>query len=183
MDNNKALGQQMQNVLDKLREELTSISTGRANISLIKDVLVEAYGTKTPLVQLASLSVPEPRTILIQPWDKEIIKTIEKAINLANINAIVSTNADSVKLSLSSLTQEKREDLIKLAQDKTEQARISLRNLREIEWKEAQKKEQDSEISEDEKFRLKDELQKLIDNYNKKLEELLNTKVRNIKGV
>jgi len=165
------------NFLDR---EMAKIRTGRATPSLVEDIVVECFNQKLPLKQLAAISVSGPREILIQPWDSSYIEGIISAITRAGIgvNPIVDKNV--IRIVLPSLSQEYRKSLLKIISDKQEETRITIRRWREDVWKEIQEKTREGEIREDDKFRAKDELQKIIDKYNEKIEEMGERKKREI---
>ena len=159
-----------------LKKEYQGIRTGRATPTLLDGVLVESYGSRMPLIQVGSVSVEDARTIRIAPWDQSQIKAIEKGVTDANLGVGVSADERGVRVTFPELTSERRGALMKIAKDKLEDARVSLRGERDRVWSDIQKKEKESEISEDEKFRYKDEMQKLIDEGNKKLDALAEKK-------
>ena len=159
-----------------LKKELGSIRTGRANMAVLDSITVEAYGSYMPINQLANVSVEDPRTIRIAPWDMSLGKNIDKAIGLSNLGLSSSVDDKGVRIFFPELTGERREMLVKLAKEKFEEARIALRKERENSWDDIQTKEKEGLMSEDEKFRSKDEMQKFIDEGNRKLEELFSKK-------
>lgn len=154
-----------------LGKEFGGIRTSRANPNILDAVLVEVYGSKMPVKQLASITNEDPRTMRIVPYDLTQAKAIEKAITLANLGLSVGADDKGVRVSFPDLTSERRAGLIKLAKEKLEQAKISLRKHRDEEIDEIQKMEKAKTISEDEKFRLKTELQKIIDGESKILDD------------
>ncbi len=166
--------------LEKFKEELGTLRTGRATPALVEAVEVECYGSRMPLKQLAAISVPEPRILMVQPWDTNIVKEIEKAISTSRSGLSVATTGDLIRISIPPLDEESRKELVRALNQKMETARISIRSIREQAWKEIQDKERTGEIREDDKFRGKDELQKLIDEYNKKIDELSGAKEKEI---
>jgi len=172
----KKLINELKPSLDKtveyFKSELAGLSTGRASPSLLEDLEVECYGQKMSLKQLASIQVPEPRLIIVRPWDKEIIRNIEMAISQSKLGLTPIVEEEIIRLKIPSLSEERRKELVKILQEKLEECRISIRRQREEVWKEVQAMEQQKEISEDNKFKAKDELQKVIDEYNKKVEEI-----------
>lgn len=167
-------------IREKLGEELSVLRAGRANPSLVKDMLVDYYGSKVKLEGVATIGVQDARTLAIQPWDKNSMEPIEKAVRASNLGLQPVADKDIIRIILPELTGERRQALLKLAGEKFEEARIALRRSREDIWKEIQEKERAGEISEDEKFRLKDELQKKIDNLNSEFEEIVEKKRKEI---
>ncbi len=169
--------------LEKFKEELGSLRTGRATPALIETVEVECYGSRLPLKQIASIIVSEPRVLIVQPWDTNVIKEIEKAINTSRSGLSVAPAGDLIRINIPPLNEESRKDLVRILHQKMESARIIIRSLREQAWKEIQDKERAGEIREDDKFRGKEELQKTIDECNKKIEEAGGAKEKEIMTV
>jgi len=163
-----------------LRSEFSGIRTGRATPALLDSVMVEAYGSFMPINQVGSISVEDTRMMRVTPWDMSLAKPIEKAIMLADLGLSLATDEKGVRVNFPDLTSERRASLIKLAKQKLEDARIALRSEREKTIKDIDKKEKDGEISEDEKFRLKAELQKYIDEAGVVLEGLFIKKEKEI---
>jgi ribosome recycling factor len=163
-----------------LRGEFSSIRTGRASPAILDSVSVEAYGSLMQISQVASVSVEDARMMRITPWDMSLAKAVEKAIMLADLGLSLAVDDKGVRVSFPELTSDRRVSLIKLAKQKLEDARITLRGDREKTLKDIEKKEKDGEISEDEKFRLKTELQKYIDDANRMLDELFAKKEKEI---
>ena len=161
----------LEKIQEHLKNEIAGLRTGRATPALVEDLEVDYYGSKTPLKALASISAPEPRSLTIQPWDKNAIQPIEKAIQNSSLGLNPVTDRDVIRLSLPSMTEERRKEFIKLLGRHLEDARIKVRQEREDMLKEIDKKEKSKEISEDEKFRQKSEIQKIVEEINKKMEE------------
>ena len=153
-------------VLEFYKSDIASIRTGRATPALVEDLVVDAYGQKMTVKELASINTPEPRTIVIQPWDKGVLEPISVAIRNSSVGLSPVVDGDLIRLNIPALTEERRRDFIKLLKQKTEDARIKIRRVRE----EAHKTFDD--MSKDETFRAKEDLQKVVDSYNHKLEEL-----------
>jgi len=166
--------------LEYLKGELGSLQVGRATPSLIENLKVDCYGQELSINQLAAISAPEPRLIIIKPWDKEIIKNIESAIRDSKLGLNPITEEEFIRVSIPALNEERRKELVKIVQEKTEECRISIRRSRGDVWDQIQAMEQAKEISEDEKFKAKDELQKVIDEYNKKIEDISKKKEEDI---
>jgi ribosome recycling factor len=162
----------LEKIVEHFRDEMGKLRTGRANPSLVENVLVDYYGTKTPLKQLATISVPEPRVIAINPWDKNVLPVVEAAIRSGDLGLNPASDGQVVRINIPALTEERRKDLVKVLNQKAEEARITVRNVREDAWGKIQEMEKSGTISEDDKFRGKDKLQKVIDGYNEKIEEL-----------
>lgn len=167
-------------VVNFLERELLKIRTSRATPSLVEDVIVDCFGQKFPLKQLAAISTPETKQILIQPWDKSYIEGIVKALEKTGVGANPIVDKDIIRINLPPLSEEYRKSLLRLISEKQEEARKTIRHWREEAWSEIQEKTKAGEIREDDKFRAKDELQELIDDYNKKIEEIGEKKKKEI---
>lgn len=163
-----------------LKKETSSLRTGRATPALVENIMVDSYGTRTPLKHVASIAVEDARTIRITPWDTGVLKNIEQSISASNLGIQPIADKQSIRVALPELTEERRKSLIKLLGEKLEEARVSLKLKREEEWKDIQEKERAGEISEDDKFRHKEELQKIIDKVSAGLEEIAKNKEREI---
>lgn len=153
-----------------LSKEYAAIRTGRATPSILDHVLVSSYGSMMPINQVASITSEGPRGLRVVPWDTTVNKAIEKAIVDADLGLSVSMDEKGVRVLFPELTAERRQSLIKLAKQKLEDARVSLRKVRDQVWNDIQEKENAGTITEDEKFRLKTEMQKTVDETNKKLQ-------------
>lgn len=178
--NFSAFKQKIRAVEDHLTQALSQVRTGRAAPMLLDSVLVEAYGSKMNLRELASIGIEDARTLRVSPWDMTQIKEIERAITAANLGLSVAVDEKGVRVSFPELTSERRLEMVKIARGKLEEARVSLRAERDAVWNDIQKLEREGKMSEDEKFRAKDEMQKLTDEANKKLEEQMNRKEKEI---
>jgi ribosome recycling factor len=163
---------ELERVIKFLEKETAGIRTGRANPSLVENIVVECFGQKFPLKQLAAISSPNPKEIVVQPWDKSYIEPIEKAVSQSALGASPVVDKEVIRIVLPSLSDEYRKDLIRLLSEKQEEARRTIRRWREEAWSEVQEKCRKGEIREDDKFRAKDELQDLIDKYNNKVKEI-----------
>ena len=172
---------EMEKVISYLEKELNNIRASRATPSLVEEIIVDCFGQKFPLKQLAAISVPEPKQILIQPWDKSYIEGIAQALQKRGSGLSLVIDKESIRVNLPPLNEEYRKDLIRLVSEKEEQARRTLRKWREEAWKEVQEKTQKSEIREDDKFKAKDKLQEIIDQYNEKIEKMGENKRKEIK--
>ncbi len=158
------------------QSEAAAIRTGRAHSSLVEDISVEYLGSKLRIKELATIVVPEPRVIMIQPWDKQALPVIEKAIKESSLGLNPATDGHAVRLVLPPLTEERRKEFIKLLHQKVEEARIRVRQIREDVLKKVQSEVHAKTAREDEVFRAKEELQKIIDDINKKLDDLVKKK-------
>jgi ribosome recycling factor len=166
--------------VEHFKDELSQLRTGRANASLVESLSVDYYGAKSPLKQVASISVPEPRTIVISPWDKDCLVNIEKAIRESQLNLNPMNDGQVIRINIPALTEERRKELVKLLNQKAEDARVAVRKNREALWDEIQELEQAGKIGEDDKFSGKDKLQKVVDEYNGKIEEMRDKKEQEI---
>ncbi len=170
----------MQAAIEAVTRQFSTIRTGRAHPTLVESVKVDYYGTKTPLKQLANITTPEPRLIVIQPWDKNSINDIEKAILSSDVGITPMNDGKLIRLSMPQLTHERREELGKVIHRIAEEGKVSLRNTRHQANEEAAKLEKDNMMTEDDKFLTKDKVQKLVENYTKKLENVLAEKEKEI---
>lgn len=170
----------LQKIISDVRSDISSLRTGRATPALVEDLAVEAYGTAQPLKSLSAISTPEPRQILIQPWDKSLLPAIEKAIMSSPVGLQPIADKDAIRLSLPVLTEERKQHLAKLLREKLEEARIRVRQLRDGVMKDIDVREKAKEISEDEKFRRREEVEKTVGEHNKKIEELGGAKEKEI---
>lgn len=168
---------------DYFRDEIITLNVGRATPSIIENIVVDYYGTPTPLKQIATISIPDSRNILIQPWDKGQLKEIEKAINTAQLGFNPMNDGETVRITIPQPTEERRKDLVKHLHSLLEKAKISLRNIREEAVKEIKRMEKDKKIGEDERFTKQDEIQKIVDEYGDKLEEETEKKEKEIMTV
>jgi len=166
---------ELENTIQFLKGELVKIKTSRATPAMVEDIEIDCYNQKFPVKQLASINVPQPRLIIIQPWDKAILQDIERGIrNKSSFSPVV--DGELIRINIPTLSEEQRKEYCKVIADKTEEARISIRLNREKVWKDIQEMERKGEIREDDKFRAKDELQELVDDYNKKIDEMKKNK-------
>ncbi|MDP2587582.1 MAG: ribosome recycling factor [bacterium] len=166
-----------------LSDELGKVRTGRAHPGIVEDLSVEAYGSPTPLKGLASISTPEPRQILISPWDKGVVKDIEKAIQKSDLGLSPTVVGTDIRLVLPDLTEERREELVVMIQSKAEQARVTLRNLREDYLKAVKANVEQGGASEDDIAHAKKEAQVVIDESNTEIDRIVETKVEQIRTV
>ena len=166
--------------IEHFQEELKQLRTGRTSTALVENLLVDYYGSQSPLKQIASLSTPEPRTILIAPWDKSNLANIEKAIRESQLNLQPNNDGQVVRINVPQLTEERRKDLIKVLNQKAEAAKIAVRKIREDAWEEIQELEKSGKISEDDKFLGKENLQEIISEYNEKIQNIRDIKEKDI---
>jgi len=166
--------------IEHFKEELNQLRTGRASSALVDDLQVDYYGSKSPLKQVASVTIPEPRTIMISPWDKSQLVMIEKAIRESQLNLNPNNDGQVIRINIPALNEERRKELVKILNQKAEEARISVRKHREELWEEIQNLEKEGAIGEDDKFAGKDKLQAVVDEYNKKIEDIRQKKEEEI---
>ena len=149
---------QMQEVLKKLEEEFRNIRTGRANTSIVENIKVNYYGTQTPLKQMASLTTPDANSILISPWDQNALGDIETSIRASELGFNPINDGRNIRIVLPPLTEERRKEMSKMVEDMAEEARVGLRNIRQIVWNDIKKMEKDKKITEDDRYSAEDEL-------------------------
>lgn len=170
----------MKKAIEALRHDVGSVRTGRAAPSLVETLEVEAYGVPTPLIQLAAINAPEPRMILIQPWDKSLVKAIEKAIQSSDLGLAPNNDGNLIRLNIPALNEERRRDLVKLLHKKVEEGRVEIRALRRHTHDEMKSKEKSSGVSTDEVKRAEAQLQKLTDRYILMADEIGQAKEKEI---
>lgn len=166
-----------------LSKELSGIRAGRASVNLLDPIKVDAYGSFTPLSQVATVGAPEPRLLTVQVWDKSMVKAVEKAIRESSLGLNPAIDGQLIRVPLPALNEERRQELAKIAAKYAEEARISVRNVRRDGMESLKKMEKDSEISEDEHKRLSAEVQTMTDDHIKKIDEHLATKQKEITHV
>lgn len=166
--------------IEALRHDVGTVRTGRATPSLVENLEVEAYGVPTPLIQLAAIAAPEPRMIVITPWDKSLIKAIEKAIQGSDLALAPSNDGNLIRLNIPSLTEERRRDLVKLLHKKVEEGRVEIRTIRRHAHEEMKAKEKSSGVTADDVKRAETQLQKLTDRYILTADEIGEAKEKEI---
>jgi ribosome recycling factor len=170
----------MKKAVESVTREFSEIRTGRASPNLVEGLHINYYGTPTLLKQLASISVPDAHMIVIQPWDATAIVEIEKAIMKSNLGITPSNDGKLIRLSIPPLSKERRQELVKVVHNMSEEGRVSLRTIRREAKESLEKLEKDKIIPEDDKFRGVDELQKLVDKYIAKIDEILKNKEKEV---
>lgn len=175
--------EKMSERIDYLKEELSNIRVGRANPNILNKVLVEYYGAQTPLVQVASISVPEPRQILIAPWDRNMLSPIEKAIQKADIGINPLNDGSGIRLIFPEMNEERRKEVAKGISKIGEEVKVSIRNIRRDAMDDAKKDQKDSLISEDELHTVEEKIQKLTDKYIELVTEEVSVKEKEIMEV
>ena len=178
----KVYDTKMQNTMDSLDSEMGTIRAGRANPNVLNRIMVDYYGTPTPIQQVANVSVPEPRMIQIQPWEKSMLKVIEKAIMVSDLGINPTNDGTAVRLIFPELTEERRKELVKDVKKKGEAAKVAIRTIRR-DGNDAFKKLKGSDVSEDEIKNLEDELQKMTDKYVKEIDSAVEVKSKEVMTV
>ena len=167
-------------IADRLSQEFATLNTGRASPLVLDLVQVESYGSRMPIKNVASVSIEDPKTLRIAPWDASLIKEIEKAIQAANLGLSLASDDAGLRVIFPQLTTESRQRLVKTLKERLEAGRISVRRSREGVWDDIQTRKKKAQMSEDDKFRAKEDLQKRVDGINKKLEEMFEKKEKEI---
>lgn len=175
--------QEFTKIEDWLKTQYSQISTGRANPALLDSIMIESYGSFQPIKNIASINVEEVRTLRVSPWDKGAVKEIEKAIQQSGLPLSVVGDSNGLRVSIPQLTEESKKTIVKLVKEKLEDARVSVRMERQRVEKDIDALAKEGGFSEDDKFRSKEELQKLVDNINRQLEELFLKKESDIMTV
>ncbi len=170
----------MKKTVDLMARDLTTLRAGRATPALLDKIFIDYYGTPTPINQAATISVPEPRLLVIQPWERNLVPQIEKAILKSDLGVTPASDGYLIRISIPSLTQEKRKDLVKIIQKKAEEVRVIVRNLRRDGNDQIKAAEKKGEISEDEAKRSLDEIQKKTDKYIKQIDQISEDKQKEI---
>jgi ribosome recycling factor len=173
----------MEKAVEAMRREFASVRTGKATPALLDTVRVDAYGSKMPLNQVGTVSAPEPRLLVIQPWDKSLIGEIEKAVRTSDLGLNPSNDGNVVRVPVPALTEERRRDMAKVLHKLAEEGRIAVRHARQEANKEIKRSQQAHEIGEDEAHRLTDEVQKLTDDYIGRIDQLLVAKEQEVMEV
>ncbi len=168
--------------LEYLKRELAKIRTSRASPTLVENLKVEVFGQKFPLKQLGTISVPQAREIIIQPWDSSYIEGIVKALENADLGVSPVVSGNEIRISLPPMTEEFRKNLLRIVSQKKEKAKKMIREAREWVWNQIQRGFREGRLSEDEKYKGKDELQDLVEEFNEKIEEMVEKKIEEIKS-
>jgi len=179
----EAKKQEFLSAVDHLKKETNVLRTGRATPAFVEHLLVEAYGVKTPLTQLASLSVPDPKTLVIQPWDKNILKDIERAISASNLGVSPVVDGDRVRLTFPPMTEETRKQLVRILKEKFEGSKMTLRRIRDTVRETIIAEEKDGALSEDDRYRAQRELDDYTHEIQNKLLEITESKEKEIMTV
>ena len=184
MDTGKAIladsESKMKKTLDVLHQQYAGIRSGRANAGMVENIKVDYYGTPTPLKQLANIAIPEPKTLMIHPWDMNALKAIEKAIIDSDLGITPIMDGKVVRLNVPTLTRERREELVKIASKLAEDGRVSLRSLRREANENVKKIEKEKKISEDDSFKFQTDVQKLTDRFIQSIDQVLGQKEKEL---
>lgn len=173
----------MDKAISVLKDELAGIRTGRASAALLSRIVVDYYGTHVPINQLASFSVPEPRTLLIQAYDKNAISAMERAIQASDLGIMPSNDGSVIRLSFPPLTEERRKELVRVVHQRGEEGRVAVRNVRRHSKEELERLEREGAISEDELMRSEKELQKLTDRHVAEIDEIVAHKEQELREI
>lgn len=176
-------GQKMEKSIDSLKKEFATIRTGKANPNILNGVSVEYYGSMMPINQIANVSAPDPQSIVIKPYDKSVLRAIEKAIQTADLGFNPLNDGDLVRIPIAPLTEQVRKDLVKQAKKLAENCKVAIRNIRRDQNEALKKLEKDSLISEDELKRSNDKVQKVTDEYIAKVDQLTKAKENDIMAI
>jgi len=182
-DVKKTADQKMHKSIETLRADLAKIRTGRAHTGLLDHIHVDYYGTSMPLPQVANVTLADPRTIGVQPWEKKMIPVVEKAIRDSDLGLNPATSGDMIRVPMPALTEERRRDLIKVVHKEAEGARIAVRNVRRDANEQLKKLLKDKQCSEDEERRAHDELQKLTDRFVAEIDKLMQVKEADLMAI
>lgn len=178
------LRQQMEKALSVLAQDLGALKTGRANPTLIEKIIIEAYATKMPLMELATISAPEPNLLLVTPFDASIVKDIEKGLSMdRNLGLSVAVSGNLIRIQVPPLTEERRQDLVKILRQKIEAGRIMVRQIRGEKMRQIKDAGARKELNEDEVFKGEQEVQKITDVYNQKIEQMQQTKEQELLAI
>lgn len=179
----RVLTEKMDKSIQALRNEFVSIRTGQATPSLLDRVFVDYYGAKTPVTQVASVTVPEAKLLVIQPWDKSLLKDIEKAINMSDLGLVPMNDGNVIRMAIPQLTEERRKELVKVVNKKAEDAKVAIRNVRREGNDFLKKQEKDEDVSKDIIKVAEEKIQKLTDDKIKEAEAVTDKKVKEIMSV
>ena len=182
-DELKTLSEKMDKSINALKSEFTSIRTGQANASLLDRIFVEYYGSRTPVPQVASVTVPEARMLVVQPWDKSLLKEIEKAILQSDLGLVPMNDGNLIRMAIPQLTEERRKELVKVVNKKSEEAKVAVRNIRRDGNVFLKKEEKNSDVSKDIIKDTEDKIQKLTDKKIKEVEAVTERKIKEIMSV
>lgn len=175
--------EKMLKTIESLKKDFSNIRTGKANPNILNSVMVSYYGVATPVSQVGSVSVPDPQSIVVKPWDKSILKDIEKAIQTAGLGFNPQNDGEVIRIPIPPLNEQTRKDLVKQAKKVAEENKVAIRNVRRDAMEQLKKLEKDSVISEDELKRYSDQVQKLTDKYIENIDKLAKEKEQDIMSI
>ncbi|MBQ7049337.1 MAG: ribosome recycling factor [Firmicutes bacterium] len=173
----------MEKAINNLEEEFNTIRVGRANPHVLDKITVDYYGTPTPLQQVGNISVPEPRVLMIQPWDSSLLKPIEKALNMSELGIHPTNDGKVIRLVFPELTEEKRKETSKDVKKKGEAAKVAIRNIRRDMMDALKKQKKDGELTEDDQKNLEEKLQKMTDDFIKQVDKRIDVKTKEVMSV
>ena len=173
----------MEKAINNLEEEFNTIRVGRANPHVLDKITVDYYGTPTPLQQVGNISVPEPRVLMIQPWDSSLLKPIEKALNMSELGIHPTSDGKVIRLLFPELTEEKRKETSKEVKKKGEAAKIAIRNIRRDMMDALKKQKKDGDLTEDDQKNLEEKLQKMTDDFIKQIDKRIDVKTKEVMSV
>ncbi|MBL4903306.1 MAG: ribosome recycling factor [Desulfocapsa sp.] len=177
------MAEKMEKSIESFKNELSKVRTGRASISLLDGISVDAYGSPMPMNQVATMTIPESRMIAIQPWDPQMVPAIEKAIMASNLGLTPANDGKVIRLTIPQLTEERRKELVKQVRKVAEEFRVAIRNVRREAIDTLKKQKKDREISEDDLFKLQDDAQKETDTYVKQIDAVTDNKEKEMMEV
>ena len=170
------MADKMEKSVESFKNELSKVRTGRASISLLDGISVDAYGSPMPMNQVATMTIPESRMIAIQPWDPQMVPAIEKAIMASNLGLAPANDGKVIRLTIPQLTEERRRDLVKVVRNEGENGKVAIRNIRRDANSDFKSLEKDKDISEDEERKAQEDIQKLTDQHVKEIDDLVDVK-------
>lgn len=179
----KKANERMNQALEIFKKDLSTFRTGRASLGILDNIKVEYYGSMVPLNQVATLGIPEPRVITIQPWDQRMISEIEKAIMKSDLGLTPINDGKMIKIVIPPLTEERRKQLVKVVRKRAEEARVAIRNIRRDIIEEIRKNEKEKKLSEDESRKIQEEIQKITNSFIEKIDHALEQKEKEIMEV
>ena len=179
----REIAPKIEKAISHLDSELATIHTGRASVSLVDSIVVDVYGVKQAIKQVASITIPEPKQILLQPWDKSIVSQIEKAIRESDLKFNPVNTGDSIRINIPELTEERRKEYVKIVREKGEEAKVTVRTARQEVWNEIKKAKTDGKIGEDDMYRGENLLQQEIDKANKSIDQQVDSKEKELMEV
>jgi ribosome recycling factor len=179
----KKANEKMNNAVEAFKRDLATFRTGRASLSILDNIRVDYYGSLVPLNQVATLGIPEPRTITIQPWEQKMVGEIERAIMKSDLGLTPINDGKTIKINIPPLTEERRKQLVKVVRKRAEEARVAVRNIRRDIIEEIKKAEKDKKLSEDDSRKIQDEIQKITNSFIEKIDKILEQKEKEIMEV